>query len=74
MILDEEAEILQTEEMFIEDEFVEESVLHTEASSSIASSHDVVVLPNEVTKFKIIVIYLHGSNLLFWGTTERAYP
>ncbi|KAK4004358.1 hypothetical protein OUZ56_006095 [Daphnia magna] len=47
MILDEEAEILQTEEMFIEDEFVEESVLHTEASSSIASSHDVVVLPNE---------------------------
>lgn len=71
MILDEEAEILQTEEMFIEDEFVEESVLHTEASSSIASSHDVVVLPNEVTKFKIIVIYLHGSNLLFWGTNRK---
>lgn len=54
MILDEEAEILQTEEMFLEDEFVEESVLHTEASSSMASLHDVVVLPNEVTKGLIL--------------------
>lgn len=52
MNLDEEAEILQTEDIFIEDEFVEESVLHTEASSSMASSHNVVFLPNEVTKFQ----------------------